>query len=104
MSVYDEGQIEADVQAKGLTAPRVTAENLDSVITGAQYYVFPGTTTTVCCLLTRNGYTVTGESACASPGNFDEEIGQKIAYAEARSKLWALEGYLLAERLHRGTL
>ena len=62
--------------------------------------MFPGTTLTVCCLTLENGYTVTGESAAVSPENFDEEIGRKIARAEARDKIWALEGYLLRERLH----
>ena len=63
------------------------------------YHVFPGTTLTVCCLILENGFTVTGQSAAASPENFDEEIGRKIARADAREKIWQLEGYLLRERL-----
>jgi len=47
-----------------------------------------------------NGFTVTGESACASPANFDEEIGKKIAFEQARNKIWTLEGYLLKQKLH----
>ncbi len=47
-----------------------------------------------------NGFTVTGESACASPENFDAEIGKKIAYDNAREKIWLLEGYLLKENLY----
>jgi hypothetical protein len=54
---------------------------------------------TVCALTLRNGYLVTGESAAASPENFNEEIGRKIARTNARNKIWALEGYLLRERL-----
>lgn len=61
--------------------------------------MFGDTCLTVCCLVLRNGFTVTGESACASPENFDAEIGRKIAYDNARSKIWQLEGYLLKERL-----
>jgi len=32
---------------------------------------------TFCVLMLRNGFTVTGESACVSPENFDAEIGRK---------------------------
>jgi len=47
----------------------------------------------------QNGFTVTGESACASPENFDAEIGRKIARENARNKLCMLVGYLLKNRL-----
>lgn len=56
---------------------------------------------TICILELRNGFTVTGESACVSPENFDAEIGMKIARENARSKIWALEGYLLKDRQHK---
>ena len=95
----DEQAIEAEIQAKGLTAPRLTPEMIDAAIVGEAYYVFPGTTLTVCCLSLRNGYQVTGESAAASPKNFDKMLGQKIARENARNKIWALEGYLLRQRL-----
>lgn len=42
---------------------------------------------------------MTGESAAASPENFDVELGKKIARSNARDKIWALEGYVLRERL-----
>jgi hypothetical protein len=64
--------------------------------------VFPGTTLTVCALTLRNGFHVVGESAAASPENFDAEIGKKIARDNARSKIWALEGYLLRSKLAFG--
>lgn len=54
---------------------------------------------TFCVLVLRNGFTVTGESACASPENFNADIGRKIARENAINKLWGLEGYLLKERL-----
>ena len=57
---------------------------------------------TFCVLVLRNGFTVTGESACASPENFDAEIGRKVARANAVQKIWALEGYLLKQRLSEG--
>ncbi len=97
---YGEKDIERDIQDKGLTAPRITPADLDAKIFTEQYYVFPGSTLTVCCLTLANGFTVTGQSAAASPENFNEEIGRKIARADAREKIWMLEGYLLRERLH----
>ncbi len=95
----DEAQIEAEIQRKGLNAPRLNPDMIDAAIASEQYHVFPGTTMTVCALTLRNGYIVTGESAAASPENFDKEIGRKIARDNARNKIWALEGYLLREKL-----
>ena len=95
-------QIEKEIQAKGLNAPRLTPDLIDAAIVGEDYHVFPGTMLTVCCLTLSNGFTVTGESACASPENFNAEIGQKIARGNARDKIWALEGYLLKEKLFKG--
>lgn len=95
----DEAQIEAEIQAKGLNAPRLTPDLIDAAIVSEQYHVFAGTTMTVCALSLRNGYIVTGESAAASPENFDQAIGRKIARDNARNKIWALEGYLLREKL-----
>lgn len=102
MSEYGEQQIEQDVTAAGLTAPRITPGSIDARIRGEQFHVFEGTTTTVCCLTLENGFTVIGQSAAVSPENYDAEIGRKVARADARDKLWPLEGYLLRERLHRG--
>lgn len=56
---------------------------------------------TFCVLVLRNGFTVTGESACASPENFDAEIGRKIARQNAEQKIWPLMGYALKEQLAR---
>ncbi|MDE3038722.1 MAG: hypothetical protein KGJ21_09785 [Pseudomonadota bacterium] len=95
----NESQIEAEIQAKNLNAPRLTPALIDETIVSDAYYVFPGTTLTVCALTLRNGFIVTGESAAASPENFNEEIGRKIARDNARNKIWALEGYLLRQRL-----
>lgn len=81
------------------TAPRVTPDQVDATIVGEDYHVFPGTTLTVCCLTLKNGFTVTGESACASPENFDAAFGRKLARDEAKRKIWALEGYALRNLL-----
>ena len=92
--------IEQEIQAKGLTAARVTPQRIEEVIVGEAYHVFPGTTLTVCCLTLANGFNVVGESACASPENFDEALGRKIARDNAKGKIWALEGYALRNTLH----
>lgn len=98
----DEAQIESEVQAKGLNAPRLNPQMIDETIVSEQYHVFHGTTLTVCALTLRNGYIVTGESAAASPENFDVAIGRKIARDNARNKIWGLEGYLLRQKLFEG--
>lgn len=54
---------------------------------------------TICVLVLRNGFTVTGESACVSPENFDADMGRKIARQHAIDKVWPLMGYALKERL-----
>lgn len=57
---------------------------------------------TFCVLMLRNGFMVTGESACASPENFDAEIGRKIARENAIEKVWPLMGYELRTKLAGG--
>lgn len=99
----NEAAIEAEIQTKGLTAPRLTPALIDATIAGEDFHVFPGTTLTICALTLRNGFIVTGESAAASPENFDQTIGRKIARENARNKIWALEGYLLRERLFQSS-
>ncbi len=91
--------IEQEIKDKGLTAPRVTPEHIESVIVSEQFHVFEGSTFTSCLLTLKNGFTVHGESACASPENFDAELGRKIARDNAKSKIWMLEGYLLRESM-----
>ena len=88
------------IQEKGLNAPRLTHAHIDSIIKKKEFHKLTGTLTvlkTICVLTLKNGFTVTGESACASPENYDQEIGEKIAFENARDKIWVLEGYLLKE-------
>ncbi|MDQ5960142.1 MAG: hypothetical protein QG592_1224, partial [Pseudomonadota bacterium] len=54
---------------------------------------------TFCVIVLRNGFAVTGESACASPENFSAEIGRKIARDNAVNKIWPLMGYELKTKL-----
>ena len=120
-----EQQIEQEIQSKNLNAPRLTPDHIDSVIQSVQYFTagdgaygyqtrdemvdtatYPSALDllTFCVITLKNGFTVTGESACASPENFDAEIGKKIAYDNARGKIWLLEGYLLKEKLYQAEL
>ena len=121
--------IEAKIQAKGLTAPRVTPADIEANIDSEHYFtasegrsgalanetyvgrekptlgdgdLLPLQLLTFCVLVLRNGFTVTGESACASPENFDAEIGRKIARQNAVEKIWPLLGFALKERLSPG--
>ena len=115
--------IEQEIQAKGLTAPRVTPADIEANIASEYYFTanhgvqgeylsrpgdFAGLPVptalhllTFCVLVLRNGFTVTGESACASPENFDAEIGRKIARQKAIEKIWPLLGFRLRDRLAR---
>lgn len=122
-----EAAIESEIQAKSLNAPRLTPQLIDSLISAERYLHCGGavwstltvdgsgicardvefdipttlalTCLTICVLVLRNGYTVVGKSACASPSNFDPELGRKIAREDARRQIWALESYLLRSHL-----
>lgn len=94
-----EAAIEAEIKTKGLNAPRLTPDHIDAKIVSEAYHVFPGTTMTVCALTLKNGFVTIGESAAASPENFDKAIGERIARDNARNKIWALEGYNLRTKL-----
>ena len=111
--------IEQEIQTKGKTAPRITSADIEANIASEHYFtaedgVFgvigkqgmemlecpePLSLLTFCGLVLRNGFTVTGESACASPENFDAEIGRKIARQNAVQKMWPLMGYELKQKL-----
>lgn len=91
--------IEDKIQEKGLNAPRLNPQKIQSVQGAKAFHVFPDTMLTVCVLTLVNGFTVTGESACVSPENFNAEIGREVAEKNAVEKIWALEGYLLKQRL-----
>ena len=120
--------IETEIQAKGKTAPRVTPADVEANIASEHYFTGaegaaskyllsqegvaddPGeapsefsfnslSLLTFCVLVLRNGFTVTGESACASPENFDAEIGRNVARQNAVQKIWPLMGYELRSKL-----
>ena len=120
--------IEQEIQDKGLTAPRVTPADVEANIVSEHYFtardgrrgaIVDGTYVgrekpqpeesdlatldllTFCVLVLKNGFTVTGESACASPENFDAEIGRKIARQNAVQKVLHLMGYALRSELSK---
>lgn len=116
--------IEQEIQAKGLTAPRITPADIEANIVSEHYFTAADGALgylsitdadpiqsyqalhesmhllTFCVLVLRNGFTVTGESACASPENFDAEIGRKVARENAVAKIWPLLGFSLKQKLH----
>ena len=116
-------EIENEIQAKGLTAPRVTPADIEANIASEHYFTaadgalgFLSTTDadpvtsfsnlppslhllTFCVLVLRNGFTVVGKSACASPENFDAELGRKIARQDAVDDIWTLMGYELRSKI-----
>lgn len=120
--------IEQEIQAKNMNGPRITLADVEANIASEHYFTaldgitadsvdiiniwhddndygierVPLSLLTFCILVLRNGFTVTGESACVSPENFDAEVGRKIARAKAVDKVWPLMGYALKERLARG--
>lgn len=112
--------IEDEIKAKGLTAARVTPADIEAEIVGECYFTaadgafgaamrldgtslppddLPLNLLTFCVLVLRNGFTVTGESACASPENFNAEIGRRIARENAVDKVWPLLGFRLRDKL-----
>lgn len=118
-------QIENEIQAKGLTASRITLDDIEANIEAEHYVnlgdavVAVGTApgvhkilrasnaehlTTLCTLVLKNGFVVIGKSACASPENFDAELGRKISRADAVNQVWPLMGYALRNQLHHAEL
>jgi hypothetical protein len=84
--------------AANATAPRVTLESMQGKIVSEDYIVHEGILT-LCILKMQNGFYVVGESAPASPANFNAELGRKFAYENAIRQLWKLEGYSLRDTL-----
>ena len=82
---------------------KITPGDIESTIVKTEFHVLTAVLT-VCVLTLKNGFNVTGESACAAPENFDKDIGEAIALANAKQKIWLLEGYLLKEALYNASL
>lgn len=99
MSTTSELSLEKEIQEKGLNAPRLRPEDIDSKIVSESYTVLPSGKVVICELLLKNGFSVTGESATVSVSNFDLEIGKRVSYENARNKVWQFEGYLLQNKV-----
>lgn len=99
--------------AAGAVAPRVALRDIEGRIDNVVFFTggdaartfgvptgFPRglDTLTICLVTMKNGFTVVGKSAPASPENFDMMKGRELAYEDAIRQLWPLEGYLLCER------
>jgi len=93
-----EEKIEKEIQEKGLNAPRLKPEDIDNAIKSSTFTNLPSGKCVVCEITLQNGFTIRGESACVSIENFDQEIGNKISFKNARDKIWQLEGYLLQDK------
>ncbi|EKT4458360.1 hypothetical protein QEL94_004332 [Pseudomonas putida] len=99
-------QLEKQITSLGLTAPRVTVNQVDDLVAQLSYhtYVIPGTTTTIAAAIDPTGFVLgLGQAASVSAANFDEVIGRNRAKsraeAMAREELWKLEGYRLSRNL-----
>lgn len=102
-TAFSEADIEKILQAKGLNAPRLSPKEVDDNIIHSEFVrhvSLSGQVLRWCVLTTKNGYAVTGDpSVAVSPENDDREVGEKVAFANAKLKLWPLMGYVLKERL-----
>jgi hypothetical protein len=96
MAKRDRESLQARFLAEGKTN-FVTTEAVEDSIAGVQYCHFEGTTVTVCCIELKNGFTVVGKSACANPNNFDQALGEELAYDDAKQQIFTHLAFLLCE-------
>jgi len=101
-----------DYSAARATAPRVSLADIEGAI-GHKVFVNAGaaiaaaghtapeplTLLTLCFLTMKNGFTIVGKSAPASPENFDQEKGEVFAYEDAVRQAWPLMGFSLRDQL-----
>ncbi|GLS44398.1 Gp49 family protein [Methylobacterium brachythecii] len=90
------GEAQAIVETK--TAPRITFDGIKAAIADVEYFRAKDTLT-ICIITMRNGFHVLGKSACASPENYDQAVGERYAYDDAFRQIWALEAYALKNTL-----
>ena len=92
------GTISAMALVSALPERKLTKEFLESEIKEVQYQRLSGTITH-CTIVTKSGFTFTGESACVDPNNFNQEIGEQVAYDNAFEKMWTPYGFWLHKAL-----
>ncbi|MBR0573691.1 MULTISPECIES: Gp49 family protein [Pasteurellaceae] len=78
----------------------LTKEYLESLVVKTEYHRLTQSLT-VCVLTLKNGFEVLGQSAVADPNNYNQEIGENIAYEDAFGKIWQLEGYFLKTKISK---
>lgn len=95
--------IEQEIQANGLTAPRVTPADIDANIADIEivkHITKSGKVLRWAVITTQNGFAVVGKpSASVSVENDNEEVGAKVATANSREEMWPLMGYELQSKL-----
>jgi hypothetical protein len=113
--------IEQVIQEQNLEAPRIKPEDIKANIFSVRYINAAAAVAatggealhvdgqalsmlTICVIVLNNGFTVTGESACASPERYNQQIGERLARESAERKIWPLMGYALKEQLSKGTV
>ena len=98
--------------AANAVAPRVSLQSMKDNIAGEFFFTAsdalnalqmpalpPTEVLSICILVMKNGFSVIGKSAPASPENFNAELGRKLAYEDAIRQVWPLEGYALRSKL-----
>lgn len=109
--------IEQEIQAKGLTAPRITPADIEANIESEHYFTaqdgIRGAMTdgkspylsvhdliTICVMTLRNGHRIVGvNEGPVSAANFDAELGRELARQNAIGQIWPLMGYELRSKL-----
>ena len=99
--------VEASLQAAGVTAPRLTPEDVTANIVDVEYVTHQtkgGQVLRWAVITTKSGAAVTGRpSVSVSPENDRPLIGMDVAYENARLEMWPLMGYALKEKLFTAT-
>ena len=93
-------ETELNNNQKNNGAKRITLDALKNNIKKIDYYIHLDSQLTICILTLNNGFTVTGQSACADPKMFDENVGKRLAYTDAEKSIWPLMGYALKEEIY----
>lgn len=68
--------------------PYVKSEIVDAMIDRKEFWRVPGTATMVCCIVLKNGFTVTGTASCVDSRNFKEEIAHELSFSKARDEVF----------------
>jgi hypothetical protein len=96
--MMNDQELQAAIDA--LPGEKVTEQYMRSRIVSTDFFRVDDTVT-VCSVRLDNGYSVRGESACVDPANYNEELGQSLAFKQAIGKLWPLFDFLLSETRYR---